>query len=123
MDGFHKTGWAFQSEEMARLRNRGRLFHLHPKHGSPHVSGQDLFGEVIIPEAVHTELLLIDARKGRRAALAEGVPVIGLLGVILLATKKGFIPSVREILLRLHSEAGFSLSGGLTSDALRSLGA
>src|SRR5215475_5352322 len=99
-----------------------------------------LFNEVIVPEAVQTELLrghprlpawlrvepvknlalvrhyaksvdlgeaeaiglakelradhlLIDERKGRNLAIREGVPVLGLVGVVLLAKRRGLIPS------------------------------
>jgi len=34
---------------------------------------------------LHADQLLMDERKGRRLAVQEGIPVIGLLGVVLLA--------------------------------------
>jgi uncharacterized protein len=44
---------------------------------------------------LHANLLLIDERKGRRLAAQKGIPVIGLLGVVLLARRKRLIPSAR----------------------------
>ena len=40
---------------------------------------------------LHADRLLIDERKGRKLATKEGVPIIGLLGVVLLAKRKNLI--------------------------------
>lgn len=71
---------------------------------------------------LHADQLLIDERKGRRLAIQEGVPVIGLLGVVLLARRKAFIPSARELLQRLESEAGMYLSVDIRNQALKTVG-
>jgi len=49
---------------------------------------------------LHADRLLMDERKGRRLAVREGIPVIGLLGVVLLARRKQFIPSARALIDR-----------------------
>jgi len=49
--------------------------------------------------------LLIDERKGQRLAAREGVPVIGLLGIVLLAKQTGLIPSARGLLAELEKTA------------------
>ena len=64
-----------------------------------------LFSEVVIPEAVR-----------------EGVAVIGLVGVVLLARTRGFIPAARGLLLRLEREAGIYLSPDVRDAALASVG-
>ena len=66
--------------------------------------------------------LLIDERKGRRLAEQESVPVIGLVGVVLLAKTMGMIPSARELLLRLEQQAGMYLAEDIREQALRSVG-
>ena len=66
--------------------------------------------------------LLIDERRGRRLAAREGVAVIGLVGVVLLARRGGLIPSARASLLRLEGEAGVYLSAEVRETALRSVG-
>ena len=48
-----------------------------------------------LAKELHADRLLIDERKGRRLAMQEGVPVIGLLGVVLLAKHRQMIPSAR----------------------------
>lgn len=54
--------------------------------------------------------LLIDERRGRRLAAREGVPVIGLVGVVLLARTHGSIPSARDLLQRLEAGHGSVLT-------------
>jgi predicted nucleic acid-binding protein len=68
---------------------------------------------------LHAEHLLIDERKGRKLAVQEGVAVIGLLGVIILAKRKQFIPSARALLERLEREAGMYLSENIKDAALK----
>jgi len=45
---------------------------------------------------LQADRLLIDERKGRKLAVQAGIPVIGLLGVVLLAKRKGLIASARR---------------------------
>ncbi|MCW5550968.1 MAG: DUF3368 domain-containing protein [Verrucomicrobiae bacterium] len=66
--------------------------------------------------------LLIDERKGRRLAVQAGVPVIGLLGVVLLARRKDLIPSARALLLRLENEAGMYLAEDVRNRGLKTVG-
>jgi hypothetical protein len=44
---------------------------------------------------IKADRLLIDDQKGRTVALREGIPIIGLLGVVILARKQELIPSAR----------------------------
>ncbi len=67
-------------------------------------------------------LIQLDERKGRMLAMQEGVPVIGLLGVVLLARRKGLIPSARDLLHRLADEAGAYLATDLVESALKTVG-
>jgi uncharacterized protein len=75
-----------------------------------------------LAKELHADLLLIDERKGRRLAVAEGVSVIGLLGVVVLAKRRGLIPSAHNLLAALKDQAGFYLSGELFDRALASVG-
>ena len=75
-----------------------------------------------LAKELHADLLLIDERKGRRVAAEEGVPVIGLLGVVLLAKRRGLIPSARAMMAALRTEAGAYLSDELLDKALASVG-
>ena len=75
-----------------------------------------------LAKELHADRLLIDERKGRRLATAEGVPIIGLLGVVLLAKKKQLIPTARGLLEKLDVDAGMYLDADTREAALRSVG-
>ncbi len=75
-----------------------------------------------LAKELHADRLLIDERRGRRVAAQEGVSVIGLLGVVLLARRSGLIPSARALLLRLDLEAGMYLAPDLRDEALGTVG-
>jgi predicted nucleic acid-binding protein len=75
-----------------------------------------------LAQELHADRLLIDERKGRRVATQEGVAVIGLLGVILLAKRNQIVPSARTLLQRLDSEGGMYLAEDIRETALRSVG-
>lgn len=75
-----------------------------------------------LAKELHADRLLIDERKGRRLAAHEGVPVIGLLGVVLLAKRTQLIPSARVMLQRLEQEAGMYLAEDLREKALHTVG-
>ncbi len=75
----------------------------------------------LISGSFKADRLLIDERKGRRLAVQEGVPVIGLVGMVLLAKKKGLIASVGAMLDRLQQEAGMYLADDVRNEALKSV--
>jgi predicted nucleic acid-binding protein len=56
--------------------------------------------------------LIIDEIKGRKIAQSLNIDIIGTIGVILLAEKKGLIKDVLEVLFRLVNK-GFRLSDKL----------
>lgn len=71
---------------------------------------------------LHADLLLIDERKGRKLAVEQGIPVIGLLGVVLLAKRRQLISSARALVQRLELEAGIFLSADIKNEALKTVG-
>jgi predicted nucleic acid-binding protein len=77
---------------------------------------------IVLAGETHADILLIDERKGRRLAVAEGIGVIGLVGVVLLAKKRGRIESAGDLLQRLSHEAGMYLAEGILRTALQSVG-
>jgi predicted nucleic acid-binding protein len=66
---------------------------------------------IALAKEMRADYLVIDERKGRRLATQEGIPIIGLLGVILIAKKTGLVASARNLLARLHTEAGGVFGG------------
>ncbi|MBR8829935.1 MAG: hypothetical protein N5P05_000523 [Chroococcopsis gigantea SAG 12.99] len=57
--------------------------------------------------------LLIDERLGRREAVRLGIPIIGILGILLVAKQRNLIPQVQPVMNSLIDQAGFRVSPGL----------
>jgi uncharacterized protein len=70
---------------------------------------------------LRADRLLIDERKGRRLAAQEGIPVIGLLGVVLLSRRQNLISSARILIDRIEQEAGMYLDRNLKEAALKTV--
>ena len=77
---------------------------------------------IVLAAETHADRLLIDERRGREAAAKFGVPVIGLLGVLLLAKERALISSVSDCLLELQTKAGFYVSAVLMQKTLEAAG-
>ena len=75
-----------------------------------------------LAKELHADQLLMDERKGRRLAVREGLPVIGLLGVVLLARRNRIIPSAKALIEQLQQEAGMYLAKDIKEAALVSVG-
>jgi hypothetical protein len=91
-----------------------------PSHGW--IGGPGEAEAIELAKELHADRLLIDERKGRRLALQEGVAVIGLRGVVLLAKRNQLIPSARILLQRLESQAGMYLAAPVRETALKRVG-
>lgn len=77
---------------------------------------------IVLAKELHADLLLIDESLGREAARHEHLPIIGLMGVLLIAKKKGLIVSLRDLIDRLEIEAGFYLSRPVKEKVLAAAG-
>ena len=77
---------------------------------------------IALAEELHADHLLIDERKGRRLAQQQGLPVVGLLGVVLLAKRAKMIPYARALLEQLDQTAGIYLTDELKEAALKTVG-
>ena len=76
---------------------------------------------LILAAELNADLVIIDERPARRYALAQGLPIAGTLGVLLLAKTRGLLPEVRPLLHAL-SAAGMRLSSTLYVETLRRAG-
>lgn len=66
--------------------------------------------------------LLLDERLGRIMAARFGLPVVGLLGILVLAKQRGHIPTVKLILDDLIGIAHFWIGADLYAHVLRAVG-
>jgi predicted nucleic acid-binding protein len=64
------------------------------------------------------DLILLDEQEGRHAAQRLGLPVIGVIGVLLDAKARGTLGLVRPALDALRQEAGFYIDSLLYERAL-----
>lgn len=67
------------------------------------------------------DLLVIDERKGREVAKHHQLPIIGLLGILTIAKRRGLIPAVKPLVDRLVEEADFYVSEKLLATVLASV--
>ena len=65
--------------------------------------------------------VLMDDKAGRKMATNAGVPVIGTVGVLVLAKRKGIVPLVKPQLQKLAS-SGYFLSAEIIAAALEASG-
>ena len=68
------------------------------------------------------EELLIDERLGRQEATRLGVPIIGILGILLVAKHRTLISAVQPVVDALISKAGFRVSLQLYEQVLQAAG-
>jgi predicted nucleic acid-binding protein len=77
--------------------------------------------QVIAHAVLGDRWAVLDDLAARRCAMAHNVPVIGSLGVVLRAKKRGLIEQARPVVERLV-EAGMFLDEALLGEALRAVG-
>ena len=70
----------------------------------------------------NAHLLLLDERRATLTAKRLGIKTLGLLGVLLLAKRRGIITQVKPLLNQLTLEAGFWVAPRLISDVLAAAG-
>jgi uncharacterized protein len=69
----------------------------------------------------HADLLLVDERRGRRTAIAAGLTVTGLLGVVARAKQAGLIVLAKPVLDELMHVARFWIGHELYAEVLAAL--
>lgn len=65
---------------------------------------------IALAHEMNAELVLIDERRGRHVAERLGLRPLGLLGLLVLAKRRGFVNTVRPLLDELVNQAGFWIS-------------
>lgn len=68
------------------------------------------------------DLLLMDDRRGRAVATRLGQPVVGVLGILVEAKRRGRLSSVKPVVDALVSGSGFRVSARLYARVLEEAG-
>ncbi len=71
---------------------------------------------------LHPDTLLIDERLGRRLALKHGLPVTGLLGLLVLAKRQGLVPKVLPLIHQLQAKGNCWFGQTLLMDVCAAVG-
>lgn len=98
------------------VENRIRVDHLHPRVGLGEA-------EVIIlaREIGSDAIVVLDDATDRQIATQEGCRVVGLLGLLVLAKKRGLLQAVRPLLDAMRT-SGFFVGSDLYAAILRQVG-
>ena len=74
---------------------------------------------IVLSREVGADFLLMDETLGRWVAAREGIPLIGLLGVLVQAKRAGLLDSVSGLIHRIETEADFRVSDALRESILK----
>jgi predicted nucleic acid-binding protein len=74
---------------------------------------------IVLAREIQADLLLLDESHARRAARRMGLPITGLVGVLIEAAGKGLISDLAATLRELRDRAGFWLTDEVVEEALR----
>ena len=59
---------------------------------------------IVLAEEIGAQQLLIDEKAARRVATEKKLPLIGTMGILLLAKRRGFVSSVKDILDEMQKQ-------------------
>jgi predicted nucleic acid-binding protein len=76
---------------------------------------------ILLAKEVSADRLLVDDRSARREAGRRKLPILGTVAVLLLAKKRGILPSVKRVLDGLRV-CGTRIGDTLHSEALKAAG-
>jgi uncharacterized protein len=74
---------------------------------------------IVLAGELLPDYVLIDDFAARNVAIAKGLPVIGLLGVLIQAKKARVLDSLATAIFELETIAGFRISPGLKKQVLQ----
>ena len=77
---------------------------------------------IALATEIPADVLLIDEKEGRSLARQAGLPVRGVLGILLRARRMGAIASVKGEIEALRARAGFFVASSLEAEVLRDAG-
>lgn len=75
---------------------------------------------IVLAREVEADVLLMDERRGRRAAKRLGLTCTGLIGILIEAKRLGIVADPQAIALELRESAGFWVSDELMNQLRQS---
>jgi uncharacterized protein len=72
--------------------------------------------------SLHASLVLVDEVRGRAVARRLGLSVLGTLGLIALAKRRGLIPAAAPIIAQVRTRGGLWVADKLVAEVLGRLG-
>jgi predicted nucleic acid-binding protein len=86
-----------------------------------HSLGAGERGAILLAKCLRTDLVLLDERKARRTARKAGLTIMGCLGVLEAAARRGLAVDLRQAYIDLLQQ-GIRFDIGLLQDSLARLG-
>jgi hypothetical protein len=71
--------------------------------------------------SLHAKLVLVDELRGRAVASRLGLTVLGTIGLVIMAKRRGLIPAARPIIAQVRTLGGLWLTDKLVADVLAGL--
>ncbi len=76
---------------------------------------------LVLAKEFNADLVLVDEEKARKAAVIAGFEVMGLMGVLLMAKRYGFLKSIKPLIEELKKKK-FRVTEEIVADILKSAG-
>lgn len=77
---------------------------------------------IVLAQELGADFLLMDESEGRKIAQQSGLRIIGLLGLLMQAKRKGIIEAVKPVMDELRSDADFRIAEALYRHVLTEMG-
>ncbi len=77
---------------------------------------------IVLARQEQADVVLLDEKEARRVARRLGIQVLGTVGILIWARRKGLISNLRAELKLLQEQGGFRLGKDIFLEALRQVG-